>query len=1095
MDYLSNFLDNGSLPFVGRREQSDRALRFWRAAVKADELRAALMIGETGIGKSRLLADIIERIEALGGVAIHAKLYPETSTSIVPLVAQALWHARDLRGIVGREPNASIMETVDALRRVSRLRPTLLVIEDIHLLSGDSLHELAVLLETLADQTLAVLCAARPVELKVLGVLERYLTDEIELRGLDNESIAIMWRTIFGASPSDEVVAAVVATTAGIPFAIRSALRGAVRAGMIADAGSDEGWSCVVGVEALRHVLESGVARLSEGMAVHLDDAERTAAEHLACLGEIFARETAAALIDDSDSIIDALTTKGIVATTATAVAPLPGNVSAGAPIAFTHTLLHQHLVAPRAATDAELLRIISANLPLYSILPFQLFRPGNDDVVVADTVRGAIERTLLVAAHLDHGPAWPRAIELWNVAELLSTWHGTCFEPGERLLIEARLAIRRLALMRRDPTTAEFAELLNGVFALTENLNSSEMLMERMWAFRHLHTARTRADYANAQRVWVMVHEFIGHHPSIARTNAYFAYLRDLAQDAARAADEVMLRRIEVRLDSLLAQEDQIGPDARRMVHQVRTHLLLIFDSQEELAHRLRFLEEEPDNTSIHALPVTRLAFLESIGHMREALAICDKVLNRFAGAGLGRHALQCSLTRLCAISAFGSDLDDVASEASRLIGAMPHEDAASARRSVAINLTEIGLLRGSYDWIRRIAAEHGDAGLNFWPECRLLLAVEREAILDAAEVLPNTPQYAPLARLAETERGADGMPAPEIVADVRRLLETPLLRLDDLLILHAALALLDARDGVGGKSEMFQASARGAILRAFEWLAERGLFAFMTTLLDRFGHRLPRRELPGWRARIRALQEVHEHRRADVGDGRTHITMIGSIGYHHPNGTVQPIRGGRLRIALGLLAGMEMMRDPLSVQEFRRAAAGDEADPELARKTTNMAIARLRETIGDDAVVTSEGAPRLNMDAVQVDLLDAHRLLAEGHAALRRRAYMRAFPAALGVLDIVRNEIPLPGLFDDVFEALRSDFDAELRALTVGLARDLLRESDAASAEQLLQRACITMPDDEEVAELLETALERLGRRAEAMRLRMRTGTQYDD
>ena len=54
--------------------------------------------------------------------------------------------------------------------------------------------------------------------------------------------------------------------------------------------------------------------------------------------------------------------------------------------------------------------------------------------------------------------------------------------------------------------------------------------------------------------------------------------------------------------------------------------------------------------------------------------------------------------------------------------------------------------------------------------------------------------------------------------------------------------------------------------------------------------------------------------------------------------------------------------------------------------------------------------------------------------------------------------------------------------------LATVLLRENDAESAERLLRRAFETMPEDEEIAELLQSALSRLGRRADAERIRMK-------
>ena len=87
---LADFLNHGLLPFVGRSEEIQRLVSFWHDTFNAHELRIALVVGEAGIGKSRLLEELLPRVIDAGGSVIQAKLVPGMVTSLIPLIARAL---------------------------------------------------------------------------------------------------------------------------------------------------------------------------------------------------------------------------------------------------------------------------------------------------------------------------------------------------------------------------------------------------------------------------------------------------------------------------------------------------------------------------------------------------------------------------------------------------------------------------------------------------------------------------------------------------------------------------------------------------------------------------------------------------------------------------------------------------------------------------------------------------------------------------------------------------------------------------------------------------------------------------------------------
>ena len=147
-----------------------------------------------------------------------------------------------------------------------------------------------------------------------------------------------------------------------------------------------------------------------------------------------------------------------------------------------------------------------------------------------------------------------------------------------------------------------------------------------------------------------------------------------------------------------------------------------------------------------------------------------------------------------------------------------------------------------------------------------------------------------------------------------------------------------------------------------------------------------------------------------------------------------------------------------------------------------------RLKESVGPELLDTEGDAPQLKMELVRVDLLDAYRLLTEATRLARHGGLMRSLPMVIEAFDLIGGEVPFPTLYDDFFEAMREDFEFHMREAALEVGQGLIREGDAASAEEALRRAFNAMPGDEEITELLCTALQMQGKRAEAGRVRLR-------
>ena len=115
MRSLVDFLNHGALPFTGRREELQRLLEFWRSTPESGGLRALLLSGEAGIGKSRIVEELLPQIHRGGGIAVQIKLLPESTDSIVPLVARALWYSDAGRHLLKKEPEENLGSVLAAL--------------------------------------------------------------------------------------------------------------------------------------------------------------------------------------------------------------------------------------------------------------------------------------------------------------------------------------------------------------------------------------------------------------------------------------------------------------------------------------------------------------------------------------------------------------------------------------------------------------------------------------------------------------------------------------------------------------------------------------------------------------------------------------------------------------------------------------------------------------------------------------------------------------------------------------------------------------------------------------------------------------------
>jgi class 3 adenylate cyclase/DNA-binding CsgD family transcriptional regulator/tetratricopeptide (TPR) repeat protein len=186
-------LDPRALALVGRTtEIAELEAEYARA--EAGELRAVLLLGDGGLGKTRL-ANEVARTRGMNSVCLSARAYPLGATASLGLWVEALeQHLRSLDretvaelSAAGAADLAALLPSVAAvnpglgatptplvrqlaalanlLARLSEVSPLIIILDDVHLADGSSWEALNYLTRNLADRRILIVLAARPVEL------------------------------------------------------------------------------------------------------------------------------------------------------------------------------------------------------------------------------------------------------------------------------------------------------------------------------------------------------------------------------------------------------------------------------------------------------------------------------------------------------------------------------------------------------------------------------------------------------------------------------------------------------------------------------------------------------------------------------------------------------------------------------------------------------------------------------------------------------------------------------------------------------------------------------------------------------------------
>jgi class 3 adenylate cyclase/tetratricopeptide (TPR) repeat protein len=380
-------------PFVARDAERASLRRLVDDAL-AGHGGLALVVGEPGVGKSRLVAEIGEEAQA-HGMRVLAGHCVEMSGAApylpyVEIIEQAISNPRSplaLREALG-DVAAEIARIAPALRRVfpdipppmelpaelsrryvwnslseflrraAQGQPLLLVLEDLHWADESTLLLTEYLAPLLPEMPVLVLATCREIEMdlhpslsRVVGQLgRRRLVDRVTLRRLSFDGIRGMLRALAGQPVPEQLVRVIYRETEGNPFFVEEVYLHLVESGVLLDEQGrlrpDLRLDEVSVPESIRLVLGQRLDRLTT--------ATREVLVAAAVTGRVFASD----LVGDvagagQDQLVDALDE----AEQARLV--LPGKVPGE--LLFSHELIRQTLLSGVAAVERERLHLLAA--------------------------------------------------------------------------------------------------------------------------------------------------------------------------------------------------------------------------------------------------------------------------------------------------------------------------------------------------------------------------------------------------------------------------------------------------------------------------------------------------------------------------------------------------------------------------------------------------------------------------------------------------------------------------------------------------------------------------------------------------------------
>jgi class 3 adenylate cyclase len=292
----------GTEELAGRRLELDSLERAWRRA-KDGGRRVALVAGEPGIGKTRLVGELARLAHAQDGAVLYGRCEPDAVVPYQPFVealrpyvaeySLAVLHerlhgleqdlARLFPALLGRTPERPLPAVSDPeaeryrlfeaisslLTGIAAAAPALLVVDDLHWADQPTLLLLRHVVRSASDAALLVVVCYRDVELPDSDVIADHLadlrrepfTDQVSLEGISEAEAATLLANLAGHEVAPALTRALHREAGGNPFFLTELLRSLIETDVALVAGPEDAREVDLGSLGLPQRVRDVVAR------------------------------------------------------------------------------------------------------------------------------------------------------------------------------------------------------------------------------------------------------------------------------------------------------------------------------------------------------------------------------------------------------------------------------------------------------------------------------------------------------------------------------------------------------------------------------------------------------------------------------------------------------------------------------------------------------------------------------------------------------------------------------------------------------------------------------------------------------------------
>ena len=371
-------------PFVGRRREVDQLVG-WLDDARAGRPQVALVVGDAGIGKTRLVRELAATARAHGSAVFAGRGYEDLTLPFLPIMEALAGRLREMRpeveSALGRDAvafrellgggaaapaeRAGPWRSADQVRLVlaasraivelARKQPSVFLLDDLHWVDQPSLELFSHLVFTVADAAggeplpLLVVGSLRPVAEsdRLARAFARFRREEVchtlDLAGLSEAEVTDLVRGLGLRRPSHQMIALVSEATCGNPLFVQEVVHHLVRRGAIDERG---GRSASM-VSALDVVLPPDLAGAIAVRTRELGERCRSVLTLAAFVGDAFSLRTLCAVAGKREAEVladlDEALARHLIA-------------SDGRGFQFVHPLIRQVLYAEPPASQRQLL-------------------------------------------------------------------------------------------------------------------------------------------------------------------------------------------------------------------------------------------------------------------------------------------------------------------------------------------------------------------------------------------------------------------------------------------------------------------------------------------------------------------------------------------------------------------------------------------------------------------------------------------------------------------------------------------------------------------------------------------------------------------